>query len=76
MLPESLVRSCAIILGPESAELLKTQLQLKNMTVPHESTISRFRLRLDVTRLLCMIEKLGWDSGTGNRAESVKEVQA
>lgn len=47
MLPESLVRSCSIILGPEAAENLKLQMKARNFRVPHESTMSRFRLKLD-----------------------------
>lgn len=49
MLPESLVRSCSIILGVEAAEELKVQMQRKNFRAPSEATMSRFRLKLDAT---------------------------
>lgn len=49
MLPESLRRSCAIILGPEAAETLKFQLEAKTLRIPSDATISRFRLKLDVS---------------------------
>lgn len=49
MLPESLIRSCSIILGAEAADQLKQQLEKESIRIPSEATISRFRLKLDVS---------------------------
>lgn len=53
MLPESLRRSCAIILGAEAAETLKFEMETKALRIPSEATISRFRLKLDVSCHYC-----------------------
>ena len=53
MLPQSLVRSCSVILGAASAEVLRDQLEKKNLRVPSESTVSRFRLKLDASWMQC-----------------------
>lgn len=50
-MPESLVRSASLLLGPEAAQLVKDQLRTGERRVPSDPTISRTRLKLDVPRL-------------------------
>ena len=50
-IPEALIRSASLIIGPFAAERLKDDIQAKRFKLPHESTISRTRLKLDVARL-------------------------
>ena len=50
-MPEALVRSASMLIGSQAAEVLRKSIDEGSFRVPHESSISRARLKLDVGRL-------------------------
>ena len=50
-MPETLWRSSALLLGAQAAETLKRNFEEGHFKIPHESTLSRSRLKLDAPQL-------------------------
>lgn len=49
-IPEALVRSASLIIGPVAAQELKRSIEQNIFKVPHDSTISRSRLKMDASQ--------------------------